>query len=203
MILPDRRRSRPYGRPGQVIQYDPRGRRNAGRRRLQRDRPRRPPGQVTTFFSAADAAPGAGAFTCTFSAPNIDCTGGTILAEHRLAGSTSSRRPDASRPDRDRPGRIQQTLTNSAFVDPYNAIVEGDETNNVAVRQDPGPVEDQPEDRARTDPDRPARTSTADYDITVTNEIRVGRRPDRARRPGRRPLPVGLIPLSSVDGRAT
>ena len=157
----------------------------------------------TTFFSAVDAAPGLGAFTCTFSAPNIDCTGGTIPAND---GTNDGFRdinivlvaPTGLDKIASDPGAIKQTITNQAFVDPFNAIGEGNEANNTdSITTN---VESQVNLTIdKKGPSGASQNETTKYTITVSNKKTWG--------DGRTvfgvkvvdPLPVGLIPIGSVE----
>ncbi|MCA1683902.1 MAG: DUF11 domain-containing protein, partial [Actinobacteria bacterium] len=83
----------------------------------------------TTFISAADGAPGPNAFLCNFSAGAADCTGATLSGTAVTAsGAPTSRTIVVKVFAPSQPGSI----TNNAFVDPDNAIPEGDETDNHA-----------------------------------------------------------------------
>ncbi len=150
----------------------------------------------TTFFSAADAAPGTGAFTCTFSAPNIDCAGATIPANGSRDITVALVAPTGLDKIASDPGAIKQTLTNQAFVDPLNAIAEGDESNNSDSVQTIVESQVNLKVLSKEGPSQANQNQEADYVIKVKNEKTWG--------DGRiafgavvvDDLPVGLIPLS-------
>ena len=152
----------------------------------------------TTFFSAADTANTAGAFTCTFSSPNIDCTGGTIPAGGSRDIKVVLIAPTGLDKIASDPGKIRQTLTNQAFVDPFNAIGEGNESNNSDVVQTI--VESQANlTLEKHGPTGASQNETTEYTITATNNITWG---DGRTLFGVKivdPLPVGLIPIGSVE----
>lgn len=122
-----------------------------------------------TFFSAVDAAPGTGAFTCALSSPNIDCTGGTLTAGGTRDILVTLIAPTGLDKIATDPGDIRQTIRNLAFVDPLNAIGEGDEANNndVVVTS----VQSQVNLTLDKDgPNQANQNQEADYVITVKNE---------------------------------
>ena len=81
----------------------------------------------TTFLSAADGAPGPNAFNCSSSGGGVDCIGATLSGTAVTAsGAPTSRTIVIRVSSPTQPG----TITNNAFVDPDNAIPEGDETDN-------------------------------------------------------------------------
>jgi len=152
----------------------------------------------TTFFSAVDSSPGVGAFTCTFSSPNIDCTGGTLLATATRDILVTLIAPTGLDKIATDPGDIKQTIRNQAFIDPFNAIGEGDETNNsdlvvTSVQSQVNLTID------KEGPTGASQNETSEYKITVSNHKTGG--------DGRTvfgvkvidPLPVGLIPIGSVE----
>jgi uncharacterized repeat protein (TIGR01451 family) len=150
----------------------------------------------TTFFSAVDAAPGPGAFTCTFTSPNIDCTGGTILAGGSRDITIALVAPTHLDQIASDPGHIKQTITNVAFVDPFNAIGEGDESNNTDTIQTL--VESQVNLKviSKDGPNTANQNQEADYVITVKNEKVWGDGRIAFQTLVVDNLPVGLIPLS-------
>src|SRR6185295_5474949 len=75
----------------------------------------------TTFVSAQDAVPGTpGAFSCSESAGVVNCTGATIPG----GGGSRQIKIVVRAPNQN------TVLTNQVFVDPNNAIPEGNELNN-------------------------------------------------------------------------
>jgi uncharacterized repeat protein (TIGR01451 family) len=156
----------------------------------------------TSFFSAVDAAPGAGAFTCTFTAPNVDCTGGTIPAGGSRDINLVLVAPTHLDQIASDPGHIKQTITNQVFVDPFNAIGEGDETNNTDSITTLVESQINLKVVSKDGPSSANQNQEADYVITVKNEKTWG--------DGRIAfdalvvdyLPVGLIPLS-VDANVS
>jgi uncharacterized repeat protein (TIGR01451 family) len=155
-----------------------------------------------TYFNATDAATGAGMFTCTFSAPNVDCTGGTIPAGGSRDINVFLVAPTHLDQIASDPGHIKQTITNQAFVDPFNAIGEGDETNNSDSIQTVVESQVNLTVVSKDGPSQANQNQEADYVITVKNEKTWG--------DGRIAfgalvvdnLPVGLIPLS-VDANVS
>lgn len=84
-----------------------------------------------SYRSAKDTLPGTGDFECGASGQVITCTGGTLDGsdgQTALAGDTT-RTIHVSLFASSQPG----TYTNTATVDPANAIAEADETNNSAT----------------------------------------------------------------------
>jgi uncharacterized repeat protein (TIGR01451 family) len=84
-----------------------------------------------SYRSAKDTLPGTGAFQCGVSGQTITCTGGTLDGsdgQTALSGDTT-RTIHVSLFASSQPG----TYTNTATVDPANAIPEADETNNSAT----------------------------------------------------------------------
>lgn len=86
--------------------------------------------QGSAFVAADDAAPNtSGAFTCSQSSGVVTCGGGSIPGGGSRVitiVATSPRQSDVTLVDN------QVSMTDSAHVDPDNAIAEGDETNNGA-----------------------------------------------------------------------
>ena len=78
------------------------------------------------------------AFVCVPGAGNtIDCTGATLSGTVNVAGTNPTTRTiDVQAFSSAIPG----TYTNTAIVDPANAIPEGNETNNTANATDQGPA---------------------------------------------------------------
>jgi uncharacterized repeat protein (TIGR01451 family) len=146
----------------------------------------------TGFVSAADTAPGAGAFTCTFGSGVITCSGGTIDGSADLIPSLPTSRTievvltaPAS----------NGTITNQAAIDPDNAIAESNETNNSAVQT----TTVSSKINLTLDkhgPDTAHQNDTADYVITVKNEAVYGGGATAFGVRVHDALPVGLIPLS-------
>ena len=150
-----------------------------------------------TFFNAADeATPGdPGQFTCQHNGGYIDCTGGTIPA----AGFRMIRILVLAPVDIEQFASnledVKVGITNQAFVDPFNAIAEGDETNN-ADSQDTSIEPPFNLSITKDGPTSASQNDVTDYTIKVTNETKDG---TGATAFGVRvvdPLPVGLIPLS-------
>jgi uncharacterized repeat protein (TIGR01451 family) len=149
-----------------------------------------------TFFSATDTATGAGMFTCTFTAPNIDCVGATIPAGGSRDITIALVAPTGLDQIASNPAAIKQTITNQAFVDPSNAIAEGDEANNNDSIQTIVESQVNLKVLSKEGPSQANQNQEADYVIKVKNEKTWG--------DGRIAfdavvvdyLPVGLIPLS-------
>ncbi len=149
----------------------------------------------TTFFNAADAAGGAGAFTCAYASGVVTCSGGTIPAGGSRTVQVLLLAPASIEEYASNLADISIGLTNQAFVDPLNAIPEGDETNNADY------VDTTVKSKinltvTKEGPDTAHQNDTADYVIKVKNN-KVG--PDGQTAYGVRmvdPLPIGLIPLS-------
>ena len=83
-----------------------------------------------TFVSAGDSAPGtSGAFLCGQSSGVVTCTGGTLDGSANLTPGPDSRTITIVV----RAPQVRaESYTNQAFIDPFNAIGESDETNNSA-----------------------------------------------------------------------
>ena len=147
----------------------------------------------TTFVSAEDNAPGPGAFTCNHAAGVINCGGATINGGTNLA---TARRINIVVTAPQQNG----VLTNQAFVDPDNAIVEGNEANN-SDTFDTTVSSVINLTVAKTGPTVANQSSTADYVITITNNIIGGGTGQKAVGVVMHdPLPVGLIPLAADAG---
>ncbi len=153
-----------------------------------------------TFFSAADSAPGAGAFTCGLMPAQptvIDCIGGTVPQD---GGSRTIDVFVVAPVGLDRiasnPGVIRQVLTNTAIVDPDQVIPEGDETNNTSALQTV--VESQVNLKvvSKEGPSTANQNQEADYVITVVNEKTWGDGRIAFNAVVVDYLPIGLIPLS-------
>jgi uncharacterized repeat protein (TIGR01451 family) len=151
-----------------------------------------------TFFSAADEGAGPGNFSCGQrpGQPNtIDCTGGTIPAGASRKIDIFAVAPTNLAAIASDKGNIQQTLTNSAMVDPDNAIPEGDETNNVSSVN----TLVQSEINLSLTKDGPGSASqneTTTYTIKVTNNKVWGNGQTAFNTTIVDPLPTGLIPLN-------
>ena len=151
-----------------------------------------------TFFKAEDEGGSPGNFTCgqVPAQPNtIDCTGGTITAGGDRKIDVFVVAPTGLDKIATDQANIQQTLTNTAIVDPNNAIPEGNESNNV----DSVKTLVQSEINLSLTKDGPGSASQNEnttYTITVTNNKVWG---DGRTATGvviRDPLPTGLIPLN-------
>jgi len=151
----------------------------------------------TTFFSAVDSAPGPGAFTCTFTSPNIDCTGGTLLAggtpRDILVTLVAPTGLDRIATD---PGDIRQTIRNQAFIDPFNAIGEGDEINNSDLVVTSVQSQINLKVISKDGPNQANQNQEADYVIKVTNEKVWGDGRIAFGAVVLDDLPPGLIPLT-------
>ena len=81
----------------------------------------------TGFISASDDSPGSNQFNCSEAGGTVTCTGATLSGTQVTAsGAPTERTITIKAFSSNRPG----TVTNTAFVDPNNAIPEGDETDN-------------------------------------------------------------------------
>jgi uncharacterized repeat protein (TIGR01451 family) len=147
----------------------------------------------TTFVSAADTSGGAGAFTCVYGSGVITCTGGTLDGSQDLVSSDTFRtiKVVLTAPSGKGP------ITNQAFIDPDNAIAEGDETNN----SDTETTNIIPRINLTLDKQGPTtahQNDTDKYIITVKNELPAGITEGL---PATDvvivdALPIGLIPLA-------
>jgi uncharacterized repeat protein (TIGR01451 family) len=146
-----------------------------------------PPG--TTFVSAADSST-MGGFTCGFANGVVDCTGATIDGSLDLVPGIGNTRTVTI--TLLAPKQNGVVLTDTATVNPTNAIPEADPTNNSASTTTA--VKSNVDlSVVKTGPTSASQSQTATYDITVTNN---GEDPvlgvfmhD--------PLPVGVIPLAA------
>jgi uncharacterized repeat protein (TIGR01451 family) len=149
----------------------------------------------STFLSAADTSPGANAFLCTHASGVVVCDGGSIPSgtsrqiQIRTLAPTALPQIPAD--------NIQLHITDQALVDPTNAILEANESNNtsstssdVVPRINLTVVKDGPTEVSQGD--------SAKFTIKVTNEkpaewttgtTATGVHVQDA-------LPVGLIPLN-------
>lgn len=147
-----------------------------------------------TFFNAYDLTVGTGQFTCAYASGVVDCTGGTlppggsrdiyvlVLAPSSI-GQFASDQKD-----------IFVTVGNQAFIDPNNAILEGDETNNADT------VDTTVRSKINLKLDKQGPTTAqqnqeADYQITVENVATYGGGAIAYDTRVVDYLPVGLIPL--------
>jgi uncharacterized repeat protein (TIGR01451 family) len=149
----------------------------------------------TTFVSAADAAPGTpGAFTCSHSGGTVECTGATINAGGVGAARVVTIKVTAPNQN--------TVLTNQAFVDPDNAVPEGDELNNTDTHVTTVASVINLK-ITKEGPDKATQNQVREYKLKVKNE-----KPSGGGSPGQTafdvkvhdPLPVGLIPLAVDAG---
>lgn len=83
-----------------------------------------------TYIEATDTAPGAHAFVCAMAPGNvINCTGATLSGTTITASGQPTSRTIVVRAFA---SAVPGNYTNTAIVDPENAIPEGDETNNMS-----------------------------------------------------------------------
>ena len=119
------------------------------------------------FISAQDVLGGDGSFLCGESGGVVTCTGGTLDGSAGLIpGLPTTRTIEVVVRA---PQVQQQTFTNQAAVDPFNAIPESNETNNTS--RDTLTVTSPYNLSIEKDgPTNAQQNSTQDYVITVTNE---------------------------------
>jgi uncharacterized repeat protein (TIGR01451 family) len=122
-----------------------------------------------TYVEATDTAPGSQAFVCTTAPGNVvNCTGATLSGTVNTAsGQPTSRTIQVKAFSSAVPGNY----TNTAIVDPDNAIPEGDETNNMAqaptkVLVGAGFIDLQ---IAKTGPAKVVPGAMIEYALTVSN----------------------------------
>jgi uncharacterized repeat protein (TIGR01451 family) len=140
----------------------------------------------TEFVTAEDAAPGAGAFICSYSSGIVNCTGGTLNPGVPRNINIQVKAPN-----------VQLTLTNQAFIDPDNDIPEGDEENNASTK-DTIVASSMNLKLTKSGPTQSSQGQTGKYTITVTNEP-TGAGETAFDVTMRDTLPVALIPLSVAN----
>jgi uncharacterized repeat protein (TIGR01451 family) len=152
-----------------------------------------------TFINAADSVvgPDPNKFTCSYAAPNLTCTGGTLPSGGSRTINIHAVAPSNLEELVDDQENISVTVSNQAFVDPLNAIAEGNEANN---HDSVNTVVSSPINLSLTKegPGSVTQNDTTTYTITVTNN-KIG--PTGATAFGVKivdPLPIGLIPLNVV-----
>ncbi len=144
----------------------------------------------TTFVSAGDVTGGDGAFTCSPSGGNIDCTGGVLDGSADLLSTVPTSRD--IQVVLKAPVVTGVTIQNQASIDPANTIPESNELNNTATQGTL--VQSQINLKVtKTGPTTATQSQTATYDITVTND---GTDPALGVQV-HDPLPVGMIPLAA------
>ena len=149
----------------------------------------------TTFVSAIDTTPPPGPdpndFTCTHNSGVVTCSGATLDGSLGLAGQPTARTItiQVKAPNQNILG-----LTNVVRIDPHNAIAESNETNNAAsaatdVQSDinltiekSGPKEAHQNDTTQYVLNASNTGTAAAHGVEIID-----------------PLPVGLIPLGSVQ----
>jgi uncharacterized repeat protein (TIGR01451 family) len=149
----------------------------------------------TTFVSAIDTTPPLGPdsnrFTCANSSGVVTCTGATLDGSAGLAGVPTSRQITivVKAPNEQISG-----LTNVVRIDPDNAIPESNETNNSASAAT-DVVSDINLVIQKSGPKEAHQNDSTQYVLTVSNK---GTAPAKGVLVTD-PLPVGLIPLGSVQ----
>lgn len=147
----------------------------------------------TTFFNAADQGPGSGMFTCAHSAGIVNCTGGYLPAGGSREILVLLLAPASIEQFATDKSNISVGITNQAFVDPENAIKEGNEINNSDfVDTTVTPPINLTLDKQG--PGSATQNDTTTYTITVTN-VKVGAGATAFGVKIVDPLPIGLIPL--------
>jgi uncharacterized repeat protein (TIGR01451 family) len=153
--------------------------------------------QHVTFHNARDAANTAGAFSCAFADGTLSCTGGTIPAggsRDILVNVTVASSIDQFALEQN---DVHILITNQAIVDPANAILEGDETNNTSFVDT---TIKPPLDLAleKQGPGSATANENTTYTITVHNVTTVGAGATAHNIVVVDPLPTGLIPLNAA-----
>jgi uncharacterized repeat protein (TIGR01451 family) len=155
--------------------------------------------ETGTFISADDVTgggPPSAAFTCGGeSGGAVTCTGGTIAGTDAtlMPGVPSTRNIEV----KFKAPNQQGTLLNQAFVDPDNAIPEGDELNNtdtatVTVKSRINLT------ITKTGPTESSQSQVSKYEITVKNNEVDGSGEDAFGVKVVDFLPIGLIPLATT-----
>ena len=150
----------------------------------------------TAYFDAFDTAFGTpGAFTCSQAAGVVDCTGGTLPPGGSRDIIVAVTAPSDITQFASDLKSIQIDVQNEVFVDPLNAIPEGDETDNfdeatTTVRSKINLTLE------KEGPNTANQNQTADYEITVSNVADYGGGAIAFDTKVVDYLPVGLIPLS-------
>ncbi|MBA4180760.1 MAG: hypothetical protein C0506_09250 [Anaerolinea sp.] len=158
----------------------------------------------TTYFSAADTAGGPGNFSCGLvpgETHTLECTGGTISANGSRTIEVFVTAPTNLDQIATNLGDIKQLLTNTAFVDPDNAIPEGNESNNVDIVKTT--VQSKINLTAdKEGPDNAQQNQIDSYVITVKNHKMWGDGAIAVDAVVVDTLPVGLIPLGITTSAA-
>ena len=151
-----------------------------------------------TFFNAADGTVGPGMFTCAQASGVVNCSGGQIPAGGSRTILVLMIAPTSIEQYATSLTNISVGITNQAFVDPDNAILEGNEINN-ADSVDTTVTPPVNLTLTKEGPTNATQNQTTEYTITVKNNITWGAG-GLAR--GVRVvdgLPTGLIPIGSVQ----
>ena len=147
-----------------------------------------------TFVSADDVTGPTSAFTCTGSSGVVNCTGGTLSGTTvTVPGAPAERNIEV----KVKAPNQNSTMFNQAFVDPDNAIPEGDELNNADTATTiVASVIDLK--ITKTGPTESSQSETSKYEIKVTNAEPngAGTGQDAFGVKVLDKLPVGLIPLA-------
>jgi uncharacterized repeat protein (TIGR01451 family) len=157
-----------------------------------------------TFMSAVDAIGGAGAFSCNLVGSSVVCTGGTLDGSNDLVTGVGTSRhititvqaPASISQFVTDQSNVSLPLSNTAVIDPNNAIPESNETNNTSatVTTTVSPAIDLT--IKKEGPGSATQNQPTTYTITVKNN-KIG---DGAVAKGVEivdPFPTGLIPLNA------
>ena len=155
-----------------------------------------------TFFNAADAAVSAGMFTCAQASGVVNCTGGHIPALGSRTINVLMIAPASIEQYATSLANVSIGITNQAFVDPDNAILEGNEINN-ADSVDTTVTPPINLTLAKEGPTNATQNQTTEYTITVTNNTIWGAGGFARGVRVVDGLPTGLIPIGSVRQAAT
>jgi uncharacterized repeat protein (TIGR01451 family) len=155
---------------------------------------------TVTFISAKDVSggPATAKFSCSAAAGIVDCTGATIAGTDAtlLPGVPSERNIEI----KVKAPNHQGPVFNQAFVDPDNAIPEGDELNNTdSATTTVSSVINLA--ITKTGPNSSSQSQVTDYVITLENQPLAADSGQTAFDVDMHdPLPVGLIPLAVDTG---
>jgi uncharacterized repeat protein (TIGR01451 family) len=160
----------------------------------------------TSFISVIDKTGGAGAFSCGLVGTSILCTGGTLDGSLDLAGAgvpTDRKIEIVVQAPTSISGfvtdqeHVKLDITNTAVIDPDNAIAESNETNNTSntVTTTVSPAIDLT--IKKQGPGSATQNQPTSYTITVTNN-QVGAGAVAKGVEVVDPFPAGLIPLNAT-----
>jgi uncharacterized repeat protein (TIGR01451 family)/fimbrial isopeptide formation D2 family protein len=156
----------------------------------------------TTFSQAFDTAPTtAGAFSCSYAAPNVDCTGGAIPGGGSRDIIVRVYAPTQLEDIVGISDNVVLNIINRAFIDPNNDIPEGNETNN-SDRVNTRVLPKIDLTLTKEGPTQATQNQTTNYTVKIKNNIPADWSGDAGQTAFHVTvvdnLPIGLIPIGSA-----